>query len=95
MKNTLIKSGIIVTTLMFSAASMAAEQTRSEDDLIYGNRGVASTPSQPHVANGPEQQRLGSYLLWQADSQQPALAVPDSRRLVDDRRMSTDLIYGS
>ena len=95
MKVSFAKTTVAATILMFAGASLASVQTRSEDDIVYGDRGVSVSSSQAYEVMGPEQQRKGRDLMWQVDSQQPMMKESTGPRIVDDRRMSTDLIYGS
>ena len=96
MNKSFTKTALLLTTLMFAGSSLAAVQTRSEGDMLYGNGMVAASPSQSYEITGPVQQRSEGYLLWEIDSHTTSVKQQSGDfRLVDDRPLSTDLIYGS
>ena len=85
----------LMSAVLFVAVSNASPQTRSEGDMLYGNGAVNSSASQPYEVTGPVQHRSENYLLWNVSAYKPAPSEPTGDRVADDRRMSTDLIYGS
>jgi len=95
MNKSFTKTGLLLTTLLFAGSSLAAVQTRSEGDMLYGNGMVAASPSQSYEITGPVQQRSEGYLLWELDSHTTSKQQSGDFRLVDDRPLSTDMIYGS
>lgn len=85
----------LMSALLVVGVSNASPQTRSEGDMLYGNGAVNPSASQPYEVTGPVQHRSENYLLWNVSAYTPVPSEPAGDRVADDRRMSTDLIYGS
>ena len=85
----------LISAMVIAGVSHASPQTRSEGDMLYGNGAVNPSASQPYEMTGPVQQRSENYLLWNVSAYTPARGDTSDIRVADDRKMSTDLIYGS
>ena len=85
----------VLSAILIAGVSHASPQTRSEGDMLYGGGMVSPGVSQPYQVTGPVQQRSENYLLWNVEAYTPAQSEDIDSRVADDRRMSTDLIYGS
>ena len=94
MKKTMIMTTLIC-SMVIAGVSQASPQTRSEGDMLYG--GDMGTPSQgqPYEVTGPMQHRSENYLLWNVNAYTPAEGDTVDVRTADDRRMATDMVYGS
>ena len=94
-----MKKPALITTLLagmlFAGTSFASAQTRSEGDMLYGGGMTAPSASEPYQVTGPVQHRSENYLLWNVNAYTPVSGENVDTRVADDRRMSTDLIYGS
>jgi hypothetical protein len=96
MKTNVATTATLISSLLFAGASLAgAVQSDSEGDMIYGNGAVAPSPSQPYVHVGPVQNGAETDFLYHRDELREASPFQSPERMVDDRDISTDLIYGS
>ena len=65
MMKTTVLSATLISAIVFSGASMARNiQSDLEQDLLYGNVQLNSSPSQAYVQSGPERPELENDLLY-------------------------------
>ena len=90
-----IQTVLLANIVLVASSQAAGVQTRSEGDILFGQGSVTASVSEPYTVTGPVQQRSENYLLWNLNSQASAEQPMGPVRIADDRRMSTDLVYGS
>ena len=85
----------LISSMVIAGVSHASPQTRSEGDMLYGGGVGTSSQSQPYEVTGPVQHRSENYLLWNVNAYTPAEGETGDVRIADDRKMATDMVYGS